>query len=751
MPLNIRSINGVSIANDGTATIGGGATYAQAAAASAAEAALYDGPKVDTFEELDALTSAEIDVGDLVRVIETGAVYERVSSGADFTTAGGIGLRVLDAIRPEMFATIEAAITAAAQTGRAIRGTPGRTYTFTAGVTVSRLIADFTGCKLMRSASMANRSALRVESPLSATSYAAADDVLGFSLVEFDFGNSATFVPRITVADASLYSVGGIVKVLSSDKIPASAMFADGRFAEMGEIGAIDTGDNYLYLIRPFAETWTAEKIVRLTATDCQLVGGEWFDEPGYPVERNAPIVEMIGLVRPEYRNMHFRDTAAVQLAIATCYEPISRDNRFDRARNLPAQGAFSYGEKHLATVRPFQDGAVGTGMRHIFDTGGNTTSDASLNSADPKFIGGVVSALVQNGVGYDCINAPFNDHDDAYGTVIENCKSLYTNRRSPIATLWGLLIRGRAAKIIGGYYEGLNPARFQLSTNDVAHVLGAVFSKPASTDLDAAKQPLIEINGDNVASGKARVKMQKVALSQKRGRKEMMLLENAEVDFSGSIEYAATQTNFVFARLDDASTLNIHALDADFSEATAATPMLTSLADADSSVFAPGRVVVKDSPVSSSIVLTDFNNEAGEADWRDVTGDGPLFASGLGWRNAGSAGLQRAVYKRSDTSSQSNDITVNFSSSAGAKTITWPAGMAWPEIFVAVNATIAGTELGTIPNGAFTGQRAVLSNVGTQTFEVNSTPANVTVAAARTVAAGASLVLRWSGSAWTA
>lgn len=68
---------------------------ADAAAASAAQAALYDGPKVDTFAELDALTAAEIDVGDLVRVIETGAVCERVASGADFTTAGGIGVRVL--------------------------------------------------------------------------------------------------------------------------------------------------------------------------------------------------------------------------------------------------------------------------------------------------------------------------------------------------------------------------------------------------------------------------------------------------------------------------------------------------------------------------------------------------------------------------------------------------------------------------------------------------------------------------------
>jgi hypothetical protein len=120
MPINIRSINGVSVANDGTATIGGGATYAQAAAASAAEAALYDGPKVDTFAELDALTSAEIDVGDLVRVIETGAVYERVASGADFTTAGGIGVRVSARAGMLFLSDFPAAVSLSAAAARAV-------------------------------------------------------------------------------------------------------------------------------------------------------------------------------------------------------------------------------------------------------------------------------------------------------------------------------------------------------------------------------------------------------------------------------------------------------------------------------------------------------------------------------------------------------------------------------------------------------------------------------------------------------
>lgn len=62
------------------------------AAASAAQAALYDGPKVDEFSELATLTAADLAVGDYVRVIATGGVYQRVASGGhlDYTGSGGV-------------------------------------------------------------------------------------------------------------------------------------------------------------------------------------------------------------------------------------------------------------------------------------------------------------------------------------------------------------------------------------------------------------------------------------------------------------------------------------------------------------------------------------------------------------------------------------------------------------------------------------------------------------------------------------
>lgn len=72
------------------------AALARAAAlAAAVEAGLYDGPKVDTFAGLSAVTPAMLATGALIRVIETGAVYERVTTDADldYTGSGGVMLR----------------------------------------------------------------------------------------------------------------------------------------------------------------------------------------------------------------------------------------------------------------------------------------------------------------------------------------------------------------------------------------------------------------------------------------------------------------------------------------------------------------------------------------------------------------------------------------------------------------------------------------------------------------------------------
>lgn len=75
------------------------------------EALLYDGPKVDTFAELASVTPAQLAVGEYIRVIATGAVYQRVSTGGDldYSGTGGVRLTVIPIrgmVTPMMFGAL---------------------------------------------------------------------------------------------------------------------------------------------------------------------------------------------------------------------------------------------------------------------------------------------------------------------------------------------------------------------------------------------------------------------------------------------------------------------------------------------------------------------------------------------------------------------------------------------------------------------------------------------------------------------
>lgn len=83
-------------------------TKASEAAASAIEAALYDGPKIDAFPELASVTAAMVDVGGLLRCIELGVVYERAADATpvvngyplDYSGSGGLKWYVVGGAGP---------------------------------------------------------------------------------------------------------------------------------------------------------------------------------------------------------------------------------------------------------------------------------------------------------------------------------------------------------------------------------------------------------------------------------------------------------------------------------------------------------------------------------------------------------------------------------------------------------------------------------------------------------------------------
>lgn len=66
----------------------------------------------------------------------------------------------------------------------------------------------------------------------------------------------------------------------------------------------------------------------------------------------------------------------------------------------------------------------------------------------------------------------------------------------------FGLQVRGRSAKVIGGVYEGINPLHIEPSTTQKTVISGAVFFKWPATDTDVARQAGLKVYGLEVLGG---------------------------------------------------------------------------------------------------------------------------------------------------------------------------------------------------------------------------------------------------------
>ena len=110
------------------------------------------GMGVGAFSGLASVTPDQVAVGETVRVIETGAVYQRVSTGGDldYTGTGGLRLSVVvgaQSLAPEAFSALgngsandAAAFVNARAKGIALTLLPGKTYRISSSVTLGKLM-----------------------------------------------------------------------------------------------------------------------------------------------------------------------------------------------------------------------------------------------------------------------------------------------------------------------------------------------------------------------------------------------------------------------------------------------------------------------------------------------------------------------------------------------------------------------------------------------------------------------------------
>jgi len=669
-------------------------------------------------------------------------------------------------IYPEQYATLDAAWVAAGETGKLLKGRAGQTYEFTTGVDIvdpvsGAVRADFSMAFLKRGLGVADDApAVRITSSFSDATYADAMDIFDLDYADVDYGGGNTQVTVFRVLDASTFFVGQIVKILSTDIVPNGAdnNYPNRRRAESGKIGKIDGNLIYFYKALKLQEKLTTGlKVTKFGTTEVSLKGGVYFDAPGAPDTRHSEMIELIGIVEPVEENVVTLDTMGGGVFYRSCYKPKLYNPLAFSPRHKPTVDAFGYGRR----VTSCQGAAVyelyAYRSRHGFTSGAPAIETADINTSSPALFGQTISPRVYNGDADESMNAPWSLHPDCEDGQFINC-TVNETHRGPNGTFVGFLLRGFNGAVIGGSASCATPVRIEInaSEDNIPKVIGLTCHRTAGMDDNRAY--MIDIKGEHAqtdagVAAQARAQVHGLILQADSGRtgvevagaSGIVYANNTRVDWrGGSIDWAFDNTNAIVFDADNGASIEVSGVGFDFSRGTSNNPFLgRTFTTAD--YFKCSNSEVK-GRAGTTIGLNDFNNLGGRADIIDVSVDQSVYL-GNGWRDAVAASSTFARVSTNDfDASQPNVIRATFGSASTAMPITWPLGLGHDHIFVMVNATAAGTSVGSIPDGVRDGQLVTLQNAGaSNSFVVNDTPSNIGVRGNRTVLAGANTVLEWN------
>ena len=718
--------------------------------------------------------------------VATGEDREAAEAWAEGTLPGGAGTKsarewsvqsedarnaAMDAAAyaPEAFASIEDCIAAAVAAGRGVRGTPGATYTFSAGATVTDapLRIDMTGCNLVRAASgpADTTAALRVVHNLDHATYADAIEVIAVTEVEVNY-SAATAPARLSRLQFSAipagWAVGDVIRVVSLDRANpgASGSFGNYRMGESAEIWQI-TG-NYVILATlltmPFSN---GIKATRHKNYPVEIIGGNWSDASGYPVARSAPLVSIEGAVQPKISGGTYRDSAAIGTLVAACFEPRISDCRYLRLRHAPSYNARSYGAYSYASTRPSFVNIYGAQCRHVVDTGGAQPDDTAAGEVSLLAYGNTVGMVADGVIGEDGLNAPASTHPDSWFARIRNVDGRHSSARIEDSTHFaGVLLRG-----VGDEADGVSSVGALAVVAEItcSHSTTKV-RRLRATQRMWQSLPVLRVIGTgctDLAGGaaKARAVLSGLDLDVTNALASQIELRGVDIDmqFDRLRTVAPTQNSGIFHL--EATQLRLFGdCYVDTSDSADVQHFLFRLKDSECEVRQTGRLTWRHrdtttDPVSLGLSLAYMQNTGAKAvfdnvvmsqrprygGFRDI-GAGAVYSARI---SVSGAGETEAVRVRTATAG-----TIDLTTTTGVR---FEAGRGESVLHaVLTNEHTGPVNITALPPGTFVRQLLQISNQSaTLDFTLAATATNCAVLATRTIAAGTTLTLAWDGAAW--
>jgi hypothetical protein len=331
------------------------------------------------------------------------------------------------------------------------------------------------------------------------------DNILSVTAIDaltYQFQGSPTTVDRLQVSNATSYSKGDIVKVVSNTIDPWDAR-GNRKLAEFAEVAGTDLG--YIYLTSRLEETYDLSDNVRVARMPKRTIGVEM---DVISAESNTSVILQIeSMYKPNVR-VNIENHGRIVCNLKSCY----RGDFYGIGSGYTDEtGDLGYYFNDTSGFCNTYHQPFGKFFRHIVTSNATAVSDDSEDIAD---FGATRGMTVIGGVSVGCQGAPWDDHDGARRSQFINCKSLMPSRTSA-ASPCAVQVRGRDTRIIN--CEVIGPAQtisttyalvrfgtgatgtIQIETPTCISEKGgslAFINPPTANDIE---RPTVVVNGGNI------------------------------------------------------------------------------------------------------------------------------------------------------------------------------------------------------------------------------------------------------------
>lgn len=429
---------------------------------------------------------------------------------------------------------------------------------------------------------------------------------------QYDFGNGNTQVTRLTVSDASKFSVNDVIKIVSEDQVVGLDPADGQKLGETHIVGAIDNGNNYIYLLDTLRSGFSTDIRVAKYDSNVKVIldGQATFKAQGSfsGTTRNETIL-LKGLFEPETYKLRAQGTWGEFLSGMGCYHWKSvgiqpRHLVTDLAKKQYGYGiverSCSFGEHHDITA---------VDVRHAY------TDGAGFNPVYNDFAsyGRNEYAEIYNGRAWNCGASAWDTHPESYEATFHNCRSFYPYRQ-PGGTLWGFQARGLRTNFvnchdIGGDGIVIRSEYESDSATRGTRILGFTY-KPKSGETNLTAPVRIE----GIPNGRVTdVVIRDLSMYSQGSEGPLVSLSHAEVDIHDPQMWARMSGSYsarIF-ELNNGSVLNVYNGLSDYTDSLGDNLRHVRLADGDSvAKFYDHKIRLKDADLA---VLVDFNNQDGK------------------------------------------------------------------------------------------------------------------------------------------